>query len=329
MKCKHCGAEIVEGAPFCYSCGMEVEPESTEDDPVTERDPVAMVSGSDETIQDIPVEPASTDDNASTTKGSIPAEESSAEKLVDPTPVVTSEQNESSSIPEIRFCPSCGEPLVTGASFCSKCGRSINTSSAPEPEGQNSTARRRTQSVRFKEPTNSQTESARNSEPDDAKYIFICPRCGKKYGLKERIIKICSDCNVKIIDTGYTRDVWFRLPSERREEIEERISIENANAPIVTPSSVENYTSSDSSSSVWVGLLRVVTWTFIIAGIIGSFVYAYQTNRLFGAYIRNWFWIGVIGSILTLIIAASIMVFLDIADDVRSIKTELKWQRKR
>ena len=32
MICKHCGAEISDGAKFCSKCGARVEPDSLEDD---------------------------------------------------------------------------------------------------------------------------------------------------------------------------------------------------------------------------------------------------------------------------------------------------------
>ena len=146
-------------------------------------------------------------------------------------------------------------------------------------------------------------------------YIYICPNCMRTYKAPLKTNGICGKCQAKTYYSGFSEAEWNDLSEEARNECKKKLFV-NLNISSVDSAARASYTPSG-----WVTLLRVVTWLFIVAGIIGSFVYAYEVRRYFT---DNWFITGIVGTILTLIIAAIIMVFLDLADDVRTIRSELR-----
>ena len=48
-------------------------------------------------------------------------------------------------------------------------------------------------------------------------YVFCCPKCGATYSLPSPdAVKICSDCRLQTVYTGYSEEAWAKLsPKER------------------------------------------------------------------------------------------------------------------
>ena len=63
-------------------------------------------------------------------------------------------------------------------------------------------------------------------------YIFVCPKCGAATGYNTQVCDTgrgepCSVCGERAVFSGYTRDVWDKLESNRRTAIVSELSPEN------------------------------------------------------------------------------------------------------
>lgn len=48
-------------------------------------------------------------------------------------------------------------------------------------------------------------------------YIYFCPKCGATYGQeKNNYVKVCSDCYVETVYSGYTDEEWYKKPYAER-----------------------------------------------------------------------------------------------------------------
>jgi len=163
--CTNCGSEIANGASFCVVCGASASgtapaPAVVPDLPHTQ--PQTPASVAPENIGDsVPCSlcgamvtkgfefctscgapmPVPAFDDGESTLAFTPAVAPSFVPPVTEVPVIeepmTMQEPAAPSVPEVAsvpVCPSCGNPLEPGTSFCTSCGRSLSQSfTAPSP----------------------------------------------------------------------------------------------------------------------------------------------------------------------------------------------------
>ena len=58
-------------------------------------------------------------------------------------------------------------------------------------------------------------------------YIFVCPKCGASYGKKDKAGKICSDCGIETVYSGYSDNNWYAMKREDRLRLSSEIKAGN------------------------------------------------------------------------------------------------------
>ena len=62
-------------------------------------------------------------------------------------------------------------------------------------------------------------------------YMYVCPRCKSTYGVSNRNEgKVCGDCNVQTVFTGYDEQGWYAMSKQQRDaKISEIIGVNGSN----------------------------------------------------------------------------------------------------
>ncbi len=106
VRCPHCGGEVPYGAPFCSSCGSQMNLQANVNNtPVNSNVQRCINCG-------VPLAP----DTAFCTNCGTKVEANTQ-------PVVT--QQETSAAPATKVCPKCGKEIAANAQFCIGCGSKI------------------------------------------------------------------------------------------------------------------------------------------------------------------------------------------------------------
>lgn len=147
-------------------------------------------------------------------------------------------------------------------------------------------------------------------------YIFLCPKCGSTYGQeKSDSIKVCSDCNVKTVFSGFTDEEWYNksfaerntIAADMRKEAEKQgIEFEKPIAP-----------SAEAKGSMWIGMLDTILNAVIVLGILVSVI---GGGILIGTIGFGGLLVMVLGVILTLLSVAVSKVLIGVASDIRTIR---------
>ncbi len=162
---------------------------------------------------------------------------------------------------------------------------------------------------------------------DKAYNVFICPKCGF-VGYSESENAYCTRCGDPcMVRTGYNLDQWRAMSDEQRKaEVERRriVTPPNVNAPVQPPVLPSGHPTVRPSG--WIRLLKVFTIIIMIIGIIASIIYGFHMRReLDSTFIGVVYMIaGILASILSV---AGVMVFLEMAEDVRAMRAMMESRR--
>ena len=141
--------------------------------------------------------------------------------------------------------------------------------------------------------------------------IFVCPKCGTVGASREGGAS-CFNCeNQWMVRTGYDAEQWKELSAQQKNTI-----IEDAKKSLPEDDS-------STRSSGWIKMLKAIAIIWMIASMLASTAYGivlmieYDKTGLGVLSIA-------VGCFLALIITAAVMVFLDMAADVRRIRGMLE-----
>ena len=167
-------------------------------------------------------------------------------------------------------------------------------------------------------------------------FVYVCPMCGTSllsYGPCK-----CSRCRSETIKSSITAEQWNSMNDQ--EKIKSKSAVlegwsklssqeKSAINPAAAASSSANgytYGQKESvSSSMWVSVLRGVAWAVIIIGILASIiggVTLMSRQGLLGLVVI------ILGCAVSVLSVAGIMVFLDMADDLRTIRSLVERNNK-
>lgn len=151
-----------------------------------------------------------------------------------------------------------------------------------------------------------------------SKCMYICPSCGRVQALHEP--GQCTNCGGSLISLQCSEDewnTWSAMSPEKQQEIQSRY----VNAP---PSSDDappagSYVPDESK---WVTFLRALAFIHIVLGCIVSVVLGVSLGNVIGN--RVTLIIILAGVLLSFGRVAVIMVFLNMASDIRSMEYSLQ-----
>lgn len=215
------------------------------------------------------------------------------------------------------ICNNCGNTLSDGTKFCSKCGCAVF------PENQANTEEKNTVCCICG------NDSMENSEIlfMDKNSVFkeICAKCAKDI----EFIENSKDCSVvsgavnrlerllsNIQDTAVKR-VVNEIVSDGRQRV---LNFDKDEAGgYETETGEEDYLALGNSSA-WIQGLRVIAWimffTIIILGLTIGINLASEINGVVGFIIV---FISIVSAVISLV---GVMVFLDMAEDIKTIRNE-------
>ena len=171
--------------------------------------------------------------------------------------------------------------------------------------------------------------------PENVKRAFVCPKCGS-WGYATKSWD-CTICSVRMVPIPYETEIWTNLPSDQQNGIirhwiktKEWIDIsdlERMNAVVAETAAEKALLEAENSSSFsgWINFLRVIAYFFLIGGMITSFAVGITMIR---HSVTGWLVI-VLGTLCSFASMAGIMVFLDMAGDIRKIRAMLESEKKR
>jgi uncharacterized Zn finger protein (UPF0148 family) len=144
---------------------------------------------------------------------------------------------------------------------------------------------------------------------DEKNKIFICPKCGAA-GFSGDTDASCFNCGHPwMVHTGYDAEQWENLSAEQK-----NAAIDNAKKRL------SDYPEEDRAKpSGWIKFLKTVAMIWMVVSMLGSIIYGLIVAIKYERVGLGLLTIAV-GCILTLVIAASVMVFLEMAEDVRGIR---------
>ena len=147
------------------------------------------------------------------------------------------------------------------------------------------------------------------------KYAFYCPHCKSFWQSDSKsdvTIEPCLNCGKHPVFTGCSVEEWNQLDQTAKTAVCSSLEVyaaESENA-IKTPAS---------GSSIWIHMLRIMSWLFFASIVIVSFVVAgMQLDESPGIAVL----IVVGGIIVGLFTIAFIMMFIDMASDIRKIRNQ-------
>ena len=131
-------------------------------------------------------------------------------------------------------------------------------------------------------------------------YKHYCKNCGKLLDRPHTVGENC-DCGAETNCTGYTTEKWERFSEEKRQEI--LLSMQDS--PF---------------DDMWKKILRILAWVNVALGVIvGIIRWNYYYNELcYSGWIGFFVFLLYVGVTLFFSIAAEI--FLDMANDIRTIR---------
>ncbi len=149
--------------------------------------------------------------------------------------------------------------------------------------------------------------------------MYYCPSCGMALRPKSLPCK-CPQCASEMIASPFTTSQWINMSDqERAQAIEQlRTGTYSPNNSQVSSDNPQSQKSTQPSSSVWVSMLRIFAMLALIAGITVSI----HIGSLFDGLPS--FAVILLGIVLSILSVAGIMVFLDMAADIRVIRQKLE-----
>ena len=144
---------------------------------------------------------------------------------------------------------------------------------------------------------------------DEKNKIFICPKCGAT-GFSGDADASCFNCGHPwMVRTVYDAEQWEQLSEEQK-----NAAIEDAKGRL------SEYPEADRAQpSGWIKFLKAVAMIWMVVSMLGSIIYGVIVSIKYEKIGLGLLAIAV-GCILALVIAAAVMVFLEMAEDVRGIR---------
>ena len=151
---------------------------------------------------------------------------------------------------------------------------------------------------------------------DEKNKIFICPKCGAT-GFSGDADASCFNCGHPwMVRTAFDAEQWKELSEEQKNAV-----IEDAKRRL-TESSDEK----SAQPSGWIRFLKAVAMIWMVVSMLCSIIYGLIVAIKYEKIGLGLLAIAV-GCILALVIAAAVMVFLEMAEDVRGIRGILEKRR--
>ena len=163
--------------------------------------------------------------------------------------------------------------------------------------------------------------------------VYICPVCRTSWF--SAVQCKCSKCGHDTARSACTEAQWKTMSDEEKSKVKEetlqkwnalsdaeRVKLGHA-APAPVPSG--NPADSASSSSGWISALRAFVYVVLVVGILGSLIAGLV---ILGDAPAVGLLIMIGGIIVSILSAAAVMVFLDMATDVRAIRQLLENEKK-
>ena len=236
-------------------------------------------------------------------------------------------------------CKHCGAELAEGIPFCRFCGMLTADAKdeAQEASQKDDLSQKQTLGgADFGDETISVRREARTAAPASGAQgtrSRFCAKCGEKI---ETDAVFCAKCGASVRPHSHMAGnaagagSAVAKPNAPRRAVESGARQERAQRgqSDAMPGS-EQADRFDGIVSGWMTFLRVITIVLMIIGVVMSFVLGYHGGWFmslvsFSSFPdAGWFWSSLIGSLVTLIIGSLVMVFLDMAEDVRVIKNKL------
>lgn len=143
-----------------------------------------------------------------------------------------------------------------------------------------------------------------------------CPKCGELNGDNSAA---CFKCGAKLETAAKNAAYQKKCPKcGRIYDAKEELCAHCPDTPLAVYAPVESvYTYVDRSSSFWINCLRIIAGISFVVLVIVGIVNGVMTGGLEGFF-------SFLGSfVIALVSLAAVMVFLDMATDVRTIKNAL------
>ena len=147
------------------------------------------------------------------------------------------------------------------------------------------------------------------------KYAFYCPHCKSFWqsdSKSDATIEPCLNCGKQPIFTGCSAEEWKQLDQAAKTAVCSSLEVYAAESENVIKSPA-------SGSSIWIHMLRIMSWLSFAGIVIVSIVIAgFQLEQRPGIA----FLIVVGGVIVGLFTIAFIMMLIDMASDLRKIRNQ-------
>lgn len=141
-----------------------------------------------------------------------------------------------------------------------------------------------------------------------------CPKCGELNGDNSAA---CFKCGAKLETSGGAAYQKKCPKCGRIYDAKEEFCAHCPDTPLAVYAPVEFTYVYDENSSFWINCLRIITWISFVVLVIVGIVNGVMTGGLEGFF-------SFLGSfVIALVSLAAVMVFLDMATDVRAIKNAL------
>lgn len=141
-----------------------------------------------------------------------------------------------------------------------------------------------------------------------------CPKCGELNGDNSAA---CFKCGAKLETSGGAAYQKKCPKCGRIYDAKEEFCAHCPDTPLAVYAPVEFTYVYDENSSFWINCLRIITWISFVVLVVLGIVSGVMTGGLEGFF-------SFLGSfVLALVSLAAVMVFLDMATDVRTIKNAL------
>ena len=134
------------------------------------------------------------------------------------------------------------------------------------------------------------------------KSVYICPKCGSIFILMEE--GLCRNCKTELISMRISERKWSSMSRSKQRRTAEWY--------------LKTYSTSYAGKSGWVSFLRTISIIQIVLGCLVSIILGVTLSVFLGNV--TGFAIALVGFLLSFGSAAMLMVFLDIAADIRSIR---------
>ncbi len=148
-----------------------------------------------------------------------------------------------------------------------------------------------------------------------AEYKMVCSSCGTLFASETTASKACPKCGGLVKYTGFTKEAFDSKTDEEKQAV-----VENARV-----GKLANISASAADTSFWISLVDIVASIFLALGILASLIIGFA-NMGWDAALGFGVLIG--GTLATLLIVATIKIFVGAAKDLSYIRNHLEQSDK-